>query len=104
MCASGHLPVSSACYSVINQKFENAARIKEELSTRWMHRPNTRAGGNSGTFIIVSIKYFPQELAMTKNRGKIGAASDGTIAFSFKRVSLKKNRLENVCQSFDGAV
>lgn len=92
MCALGYLPVMSACHSVINQKFETSARIKAELSTRWMHRLNTRAGGNSGTFISVSIKYFPQELAKTKNRGKIGAASDGTIVFSFKRVSLQKKK------------
>lgn len=48
---------------------------------------NTLAGENSGMFISEGIRYFPQELAKTKNRGKIGAASNGMIVFSFKCVS-----------------
>lgn len=88
--ASGHLPASCVCSSGINGKFGTQRHLCKHQRTTVKAVDaclNTLAGGNGGTFISESIRYFPQELAKTKNRGKIGAASNGMIVFSFKCVS-----------------
>lgn len=73
ICALCHLPVRCVCSSVIKQTYKTHRHLckYQRTTVRLLDaRPNTLAGENSGTFISEGIRYFPQELAKTKNRGK----------------------------------